>query len=396
MVMRVVRFIQKYLLLLFFFSVNFEMMNLFNLGIDYLATKITISLLLGVSLINFPRYFSFKKQWKLLLPLYAYFIVLTAINFLHINGVYSTFFDFPFFLNILVLIILCNSAELNSNILLKGMFFFAFSTFIIALLYFLNISVSTQFEGRYTIFGMNENFLGLTFCISFFVTVSLIFENRLKLGAPRYFLILFLPAFFWVMIKTGSRVAFISFIFSFFFYLYNIKTISREKKIILSTLLIFFFTAIFFVFLRNSTIGSRLTDSIKEGDLSSRDLIWLNIFDIVYNHWLLGVGKTGYNKEIMLAFGDVTSPHNVFIESICYTGLFGFSLFLWFLIPVFKRGLSKKKNGSQILPGLLLIPLFGILLSGQLFEVKLGWLLIAYVIGSTKEKIETTTKELTV
>ena len=117
--MRVVRLIHKYILLLFFFSVNFEMMNLFNLGIDYLATKISISLLLGVSLINFPRYFSFKNQWRTFLPLYTYFIVLTGISFLYINGVNNTFFDFPFFLNILVLIILCNSAELNSNILLN-------------------------------------------------------------------------------------------------------------------------------------------------------------------------------------------------------------------------------------------------------------------------------------
>jgi O-antigen ligase len=376
--------------------VNFEMMNIFNLGIDYLATKITISLLLGVSLINFPKYFSIRKQWKLFLPLYAYFIILTAINFLHVNPVYSTFFDFPFFLNILVLVILCNSAELNSDILLKGLFFFTISTFIIALFYFLNISVSSQFEGRYTIFGMNENFLGLSFCISFFITVSLIFENRLKLGTPRYLLFLFLPAFFWVLIKTGSRVAFISFLISFFYYIYNIKTIGKKKKIILSTLLFFFFAIIFFVILRNSIVGVRLTDSIKEGDLSSRDLIWLNIFDIIRSHWLLGVGKTGYNQEIILAFGEATSPHNVFIESICYTGLFGFALLLLFLIPIFKRGLSEKQNKSQLLPGLLLIPLLGILLSGQLFEVKLGWLIIAYIIGSTKGKFEANAAKLSI
>ena len=225
--MRFVAFIHKYLLFLFFFSVNFEMLNLFNSGIDYLATKITISLLIGVSLINFPTYFSFKKEWKLLLPLLGYFVILTVINFLHINGYNSTIFDFPYFLNTLLVIILFNSSELNSNILLKAMFSFVFSSFFIAMLYFLNISVSSQIEGRYTIFGMNENFLGLTFCISFFVTVSLIFENRLELGMQRYILILLLPAFFWVMIKTGSRVAFISFLICFFYFIYNFKMISK-------------------------------------------------------------------------------------------------------------------------------------------------------------------------
>ncbi len=157
--MKFIAYTHKYLLFFFFFSVNFEMMNLFSLDIDYLATKISISFLLGISLINFSKYYSFKIQWRVLLPLYAYFIVLTVINFLHINGDYNTFFDFPFFLNILIIVILCNSAKVDGNILLKAMFFFTVSSFIMAMLYFLNISVSSQYEGRYTIFGMNENFL---------------------------------------------------------------------------------------------------------------------------------------------------------------------------------------------------------------------------------------------
>jgi O-antigen ligase len=385
--MKAVSSIHKYLLFIFFFSVNFEMMNLFNLGINYLSTKISISLLLGASLMNFPRYFSFKNLFKILLPLYVYFLVFTLINFLNINSVDKTFFDFPFFLNCLLLIVLSNSARVHQDILLKGLLVFVFSTFVLSMLFFLNISVSTHYEGRYTIFGINENFLGITFCISFFISLSVIFENRLKMGKARYLLILLLPIFFGLMIKTGSRVAFISFLMCSLYYLYNINAISRGKKFILSSALVFFSLIFFLLFLRNSTVGDRLNDSIEQGDLSSRDLIWLNIFDIVSNNFFFGVGKTGYNAEITEVFGEVTSPHNVFIESFCYTGLFGFMIFFFFLINVFRRGLFRNGHNPQILPGLLLIPLFGILLSGQLFEVKLGWLLIAYVVGSTREDV---------
>jgi hypothetical protein len=41
--------------------------------------------------------------------------------------------------------------------------------------------------------------------------------------------------------------------------------------------------------------------------------------------------------------------------------------------------------GRELLPIILLIPLFGNLLSGQLFDVKYAWVLLAYIASDSYE-----------
>lgn len=380
--------LQKYAVYAFIFSLNFEQLDLFNLKIDYLASKITISILLFIAIFNYKTNFSLKHFTKYTTPLLIYFGILTIISYFNKSTDYSTFVDFPFFLNILIFLILINFSTKKTDILLKGLFVFALSTIILTLLYFFGIAVTETLDGRFALFGINQNLLGLSICISLFTLLSILYENKLQLGRFKYLLIFLFPFMFILMIKTGSRVAFISFIIGLFAFLYLNKSIKKIKKLGIILITLILFIIIWAAFLQNSLILERLSSSIKQGDLSSRDMIWVTIFDIVSNNFLWGVGKTGYAKEVYYLMGGVASPHNVLIEVLCYTGILGLSVFLIFLFRIVRNTFKRIKFTGELLPVVLLIPILGMILSGQIFDTKIVWVIFAYVISSSVDRIQ--------
>jgi O-antigen ligase len=391
--MKFIRVAQRFSIYMFLFSLNFETMNLFNLGIEYLASKITISLLILFSLFSLRQLFTFKYYSRYFLPLGGYFLFLTAISIYYINSSSAVFFDFPFFLNILILLVLCNYSRIYPNILLKGLLALTISSFVLSLLYLLGIGVSSNLEGRFSIFNMNENYFGFNLCISIFVLFFIVFKNRLNLKKLRYLLLLMLPSLLFVMFETGSRVAFISFVLGLFAIIYYNKSMSRVKKIILLFIGVVCFILIWFLFIKNTMVGGRIFSTINEGDLSSRDLIWAGVFEIIVNNYIIGVGQTGYAGKMTNLFGGFGSPHNVLLEVVCYTGLIGLTIFLIFFFRIANNAVRQNKYEKEILPLLLLIPITGLILSGQIFDAKVVWVLFAYIaskspinINSLKQK----------
>lgn len=372
---------QKFAVYAFFFSLNFETIDLFNLDINYLATKITVSLLLLVSIFNYKTLLSLKNLSKYLKPLVLYFVLLTVISYLNKNSYYDVFFDFPFFLNIVIFIILINMARIHPNILLKGLFVFAISTILVAFLFIINFYSADLSSSRYSIFGINANELGLRISISLFVIVTLLYSNIVRIGKSKYLLFLSLPLLFYLMIKTGSRVALISLVLGFFVFIYFNKSIGSLKKIKIILMSVVLFVAIWALFLKNSIVVERLINSVKDGDLSNRDLIWLANFDIIYNNSLWGVGRTGYATRIEGYFEGIASPHNVIIEILSYTGMIGLVVFSVFFYRLLKKAFKDSNEGKGILPLVLLVPIFGMILSGQIFEPKIVWIILAFVVS---------------
>jgi O-antigen ligase len=337
---------------------------------------------------SFKSFILLKNDLKYLFPLFAYFIILTTISIYNIVAPFNDFFDFPFFLNILVFYLLTRYSNVYPNILLKGLLVFSISTFVLSLLYFLGIGITDSLEGldgRSTVFGMNQNFLGLSLCISIFTIISIVMENKLELGKRRFVLLSLLPFMFVFLISTGSRVAFISLILGLFLFIYFNKSYSSVKKstIIVASLLVFLLFSL--VFLKNSLVVERLSNSVNEGDLSSRDLIWINLYNIIKNNYVFGIGKTGYamvmNNNSL--FEGVPSPHNVLIEVLCYTGIVGLIVFIFFIYRILCIAYQKNKLNTEILPLVLFIPVLGMILSDQIFDQKIAWILFAYLASNT-------------
>lgn len=389
--MKYIKVLQRYAIYLFIFSINFETLDLLNLGIDYLATKITISLVLFLSVFNVFSLYSFKGFYKYFVPLISYFILLTALSYIYRSPKYSTFFDVAFFLNILMFIVLSNFSKKDNGYLLKGLLAFTMSTWILSIFYFLGLSISEPLEGRTVVFGINANQLGVYVCIAIFTTISIIFENKLKFGGWRYALGIFLPMLFVFMISTGSRTALLSFIIGLLILLFSNKSISSKQKAMASIVVFLIGILVWIFLLQGSLISERLTDSVKSGDLSDRDLIWVSVFGIITNNPIIGVGKTGYASIIEPIFYGVPSPHNVLIEVVCYTGVIGMIIFLIFLIRLIGRAVNKRTTNKEVLPLILLVPMLAVILSGQIFDNKIVWVIFAYIVSvnfNQKRKIK--------
>jgi O-antigen ligase len=304
-------------------------------------------------------------------------------NFINQNVAYDTIIDIPFFLNVLVFIVLCNSAIIDENIILKGLLVFSLSSFFLAILFLLGLGEVNLLEGRMSIFGMNENRLGLTACISILILISIVFENKLVLKKRRYALLILTPFLLGLTLQTGSRSAFISLILGLGTYFFLNNKLKHIYKIMVFLTFGFFMILIWEFFLKDTYIITRLFQSINEGDLSSRDLIWREIFKLIADDPILGVGETGYSQKMMnfSDFDNIPSPHNVFIEVFCYTGFIGLAVFLVFYKKIINNAIKVKIYKNEVLPFILLIPITINLLSGQLFDFKLLWVLLAFIVS---------------
>ena len=118
-------------------------------------------------------------------------------------------------------------------------------------------------------------------------------------------------------------------------------------------------------------------------DLSGRDDFWSEILITASENLFFGIGQSGY----FMSFGNA-SPHNVIIEVLIYTGLVGVLFYLLFLYKIVIFALKSFQRNDLILPILLLSPIFGTILSGQILEMKLGWLLFAYIISLYLSNLE--------
>ena len=126
-------------------------------------------------------------------------------------------------------------------------------------------------------------------------------------------------------------------------------------------------------------VAERLFDTLNVGDLSSRDIIWAKVMDVISNNYIYGIGKTGY----LLELGDF-SPHNVILEVLCYTGIVGLLIFGYFLFGIVSNAYKKAKDHCDSLPLILLVPIFGMILSGQIFGQKIVWFIFAYIAYKSK------------
>jgi O-antigen ligase len=183
--------------------------------------------------------------------------------------------------------------------------------------------------------------------------------------------------------ETGSRVSIISFVIAFLAgtILYKTKTNIAKIRILIGSAVVLILIGI--LLMQSEILVERIESSMNSGDLGSRDKIWKAIFPIFMGNPIFGIGKTGYELQSTFIIGKSISPHNAFLEILCYTGIIGLLIYLTFIFHVFKRGYNTYKNRGWLLPLLLISPILGLLLSSQILDIKIGWTIFAYIISSS-------------
>jgi len=367
------RKVQDFLICSYFFSINFQEYKLFNLG--FLSIPKIVAFLYIISLL--PSIQSLSRNSKvnyIFLQVFIFYFFLVVINIFNISSSSFAFFDFSLFTNI-VLFWLC-SIHFSRKIIIayKAFLFLALGSALLAVFNLFGIGVEPDESGRIYMFGDNPNFVGIKMVISIILILFLVIQNNLHLHWFRYFLLIPIPIMLKLLIETGSRVSLISFILMVLVGFYYVKKSGFFAKLFVLLALIGLVFYVYNFILENQLLLIRLTSSIDDKDLAGRDVIFSDIWGVVKYDFIFGIGQTGYFAR----FGD-GSPHNVLLEIFCYSGIIGLFIFLIFLFSIFKVAFKSKIFHNNILPLVLLIPLLGLILSGQILTLKLGWVIFSFI-----------------
>src|ERR1035437_5227563 len=323
---------------LFMASLNFEMFSVLSVGYG-VGANMTLTKLLGVLYFitmvpHFPSLVRASGSAPFLRPLWLFFGLLTAVSLFYLQGPFSKTEYLSIFQNLVLFSFLIAHVRKNPLILETGMLFFALGAAAQSGLFLAGIGLEDS-GGRITIFGDNANIIGLRMGAGMVVLALAAAQNRLKLGKWRYLLLAPLPIMLQFMLATGSRVAMIAFALALVTGVLLFKTKQLLVKIGVLALGAICSYAVWLSLLSAETLSGRFLETIQSRNLAGRDDIWRNLLPLVASHPLFGSGLTGYAQYANTTFGSSTSPHNVLLEVLCYTGLVGLSIFLWFLGRVF-------------------------------------------------------------
>ena len=375
--MKIIR-IQNLALYCFFFLVNFQELKVFNYD-AFSLPKFSALIYLITILPHLRKFLSIRKIKISILTLWVFFGLLTIVSLFNITNWSRAYFDLPLFQFIFLFLVVINHGRMRPNVLEKAMLSLAFGSIILVFLYNLGVGIEYD-EGRVIVFGDNPNIIGLRMCIAIVILCITVVQNKLGLGKIRYLLMIPIPVMFQLLAETGSRIALVSFLLCFVAGVMLYKTKRFWVKIIVLTSGVIVLLIILQTITQYDIMMLRIYQTYENRDLSGRLEIYNSILPVIQQYPIFGIGTTGY----VFLFGN-RSPHNVFLEILCYTGIIGMILYSVFLFGIIKQAYRSIKLTDYLLPALLFIPIFGLMASGQILHQKLGWTVFAYIIISSLE-----------
>ncbi|MBO8157759.1 MAG: O-antigen ligase family protein [Bacillaceae bacterium] len=141
------------------------------------------------------------------------------------------------------------------------------------------------------------------------------------------------------VLLTLSRGGYIAIAFGIFIYI--ILSPFKEKIRLISIsifwlIISLFTTRIFFNINILSLISSRF-NAIFEDNATGRFEIWVNGIELFKKNPLFGIGAFNFRQYNLYFFGDGHYMHNTLLEILVEGGLIGFSLYLLFLVAIFRN-----------------------------------------------------------
>ena len=387
------RVMQRHALSLYFFSIHFESRDPLNTGIDFLNTKITIVFYIAVMSVGLKGLKSLKPFKLFLLPIIFLFIIQTVSGYIYQRPGHTDYFSIVFFLNMIVFLLMLIHQQRDSRALVQALNFYVSGGLIMVCFFLLGIETDYSFQGRASIFGSNANAVGINLSIvGLLMALRLFVDKKISFNLKLIYLS-FAPLILFFIASTGSRSSFIS----FFSGLLVLIIFKKEKPIRKVTSLIIGFFISFLIslyFLNNKIIGSRLGRAIDEGDLSGRDELWVTISELANINALWGIGHTGYSFETIYLYGQYTSAHNVFVETLITGGVFSLVLIIIFFWKIIIRAFSNYKVIDNVSSLVFLMPITVTVVVAHPFGTKIVWALFVMIITSQYQSNMVRTKRI--
>ncbi|WP_294819447.1 O-antigen ligase family protein [uncultured Flavobacterium sp.] len=192
------------------------------------------------------------------------------------------------------------------------------------------VGIDTTFvDGRLSIMGTNANLLGV-FCVSaVLITTHLFMKIPQKSGNDLWLFFFKITALLAVIASTGSRGAFISLMVAVGIYIIfqQQNTIKRFQYTFVAALVLGLLSALM---LSSGILAERFF--AEDEDLAgSRTGIWTAALQVLGDNYLTGVGLFAYQKNMEILMGRAFAVHNEFLAIFIYSGIIGFSFFIFFV-----------------------------------------------------------------
>lgn len=208
-------------------------------------------------------------------------------------------------------------------------------------------------KDRLVIFGENPNSTSARLSIAVVFLFYFAIQNPFNILFYRYIsLILSLPIMLLVL-QSGSRGSLVSMVIGCIAIIY-FSNIKKTYKTIYTVLIVLAVPLVLTIVADTGSIQDRLTDSLVEGDLAGRDVLWLATLDIIYNNFIIGVGERGYLSEMQRLVGGYRDAHNLFLYLLASGGVVAFSFFMLFYKNLIIKSYYVFRKGD-VLPLVLLI-----------------------------------------
>ena len=380
---------QAFCLYLYAFSLNIQFFDPLQSGGTFSFAKIT-GILYVISLVpSFSKYMVLiRPTIRFIWPAFALFFVITIMSMINVNALSSTYFDTAFFLNLFLFVLIINHTLKNDRLMDNAMLAFALGAVLVAIFMFFSIGTATDEMGRATVFGANQNYMGIKAAAALIIILYYLYNKTSHTIRFRLPFLCFLPILFLSIIGSGSRSGFLAAvlgILAFWFSLNQNRSIGSAKFYFLS----FFVLILGAVYiLQSDLMVSRLAFTSPEGHntgldkLGGRLRIWTTYIDLALDNLILGIGMTGFQQEATRLLGAAWGAHNVILEVMLYSGLVGLFFYLFFLFQVVRATVEMLRHNSNGLGFFLLPPLLAYVLGNQALGLKISWFLIAFIITS--------------
>ena len=372
--------LENFFLYTYAFFINFQELKILNL--DFISIPKISALLYIIIFLPNLKIVNVKSCKRFLMPIYLFFIILTTINLINLNNSSLNFIDFTMLQNIILFTFLIFHGQKDLYAIKKAVLFLCFGTFLLAIFGYFQIGTSIDeyslnevIGTRVTLFGDNSNIIGIRMSISIIILVSFFYHNLFFKNKLKYLFLIPLPLMIFSIAEGGSRLAFVSFFISILVFFYLQKSRNLYGKIVMFLIFVSCLVLLYNFFITYEFLVYRLLGTLFLGEYSGRDESLILLLEIINSNTLFGIGQTGYETY------TIGSPHNVIIEVLIYTGLFGLIFYLNFLIKIFKGAINVFKSQGNITLILLLIPISGLILTGQILDSKLIWFIFAFSIS---------------
>lgn len=369
------------------FSINFEILDLSGGGF-FSVTKLSAIFYLMTVLGDLNNILSIKSFKRIVMPVLVLFLLITVMTIIYMNHGDGSLVNIPLLLNLCFLIVMVNHAKFDSTIMESGMISFFLGAFLISLFHYFNIGVSYE-GGRVSVFGDNENAIGVKQVMSILIAVYFIIKNlnKKKYGLS-ILLVACIPLMFDLVLETGSRKAILGLFLGLFVAMSFLKVKSLKMKIMVFVSFLLIISFAYDLILNSEVLIRRLTNTVENGDVAGRDRIWMAILPLILEHPFLGVGESGFYRYSVETFGAYNSPHNVLIEILSYSGVVGLLLYLVFLYRIARIGIKDLLRFKDWLGIVLFMQILGFIIAGQALNSKIAWFVFAYMIANHKKLSE--------